>query len=276
MLGFLLIDKRPGITSHDVIYQVRRALQVKRAGHAGTLDPFATGLLVIGVGKATRLLPYLQLEPKVYEGVIRFGVSTNTQDLTGEIVSEKTTEHLNRAIIQNAAKTFLGEIEQIPPMFSAVKVDGERLYKSARKGVEVIRAPRKIKIHKFEIIDYKNDLAKFKLECSGGTYVRTVAHDLGQSLQSCAHLSELRRTNIGQFSIEQASDAESPLLISPEIAMRPMRFFVLSEGEAEMIRTGRPIELDNNAPFVGVTTEQGMLAVCEKRDDKYHPVCVVG
>lgn len=275
MLGFLLIDKPPGITSHDVVYQVRRALRVKRVGHAGTLDPMATGLLVIGVGAATRLFQYLQLEPKVYEGTIRFGIETSTQDAEGEIVSERDAGHLTLEKIKEASLKLLGETEQLPPMYSAVKVEGRPLYHHARKGIEINRDTRIINLSSFEILSFSKCSAEFRVVCSGGTYVRTLAHDLGKALGVGAHLTRLRRTRIGEFDISMSTPIDESKLIAPQKALAPMKVMDADSEIAVRIRNGLKVSLDCEDEKIGVLFDNSLLAICERVEGEYQPVCVM-
>lgn len=207
--GVLLIDKPAGITSHDVVDRVRHRLKMKRVGHAGTLDPNATGLLIILVGKATKLSQYLMGLDKTYEGVIEFGKTTTTQDIEGEVLSEAPVPELSEAALREAMQGFVGDQYQTPPMFSAKKQDGVKLYKLARKGQTVEREPRFIHVSSFTLDRWQSPLLEFTLRCSKGTYVRTIAHDLGDKLGCGAFLKELRRTDIERFRIEDSIELES-------------------------------------------------------------------
>jgi len=202
--GILLIDKPSGMTSHDVVDKVRRKLRMKRVGHAGTLDPMATGLLIILVGKATKLSQYLTSLDKTYSGTIKLGEATNTQDADGEVTTSKPVPELARADIDRALADFIGDQYQIPPMFSAVKIDGQRLYKLARKGKEVEREPRFIRVSRLDVTRMELPEVDFSLDCSKGTYVRTLANDFGEKLGCGAHLSALRRDGSDQFSADDA------------------------------------------------------------------------
>jgi len=207
--GILLVDKPQGITSHDVVNRLRRKINMKRIGHAGTLDPMATGLLIMLVGKATKTSQYLISLDKTYEGTIKFGVETDSQDADGQVVAEKPLpEGLNNEVVLKEMKTFLGDQYQLPPMFSAKKIDGVPLYKMARKGKTVEREPRFIRINKFELLRFESPEVDFRMLSSKGTYVRTVAHDLGQKLGCGAHLTSLRRTLIDLFDIEDGHTLE--------------------------------------------------------------------
>lgn len=202
--GILLIDKPSGMTSHDVVDQVRRKLRMKRIGHAGTLDPMATGLLIILVGKATKLSQYLTSLDKTYSGTIKLGEATNTQDADGEITTTKPVPELTEAQAREVLDTFLGDQYQTPPMFSAVKIDGQRLYKLARKGKEVEREPRFIRVSRFDITRFELPEIDFSLDCSKGTYVRTLASDYGEKLGCGAHLNALRRDASDQFDTSRS------------------------------------------------------------------------
>ena len=203
-----MIDKPLGITSHDVVGRVRRKFSTKRVGHAGTLDPLATGVLVVAVGPATRFLQYLPLEPKEYVFKVKFGIETTTQDAEGDVVAEKNVPENLLAEIERFLPDFRGSIQQIPPMYSAVKKDGKPLYALARKGETIERDPRNVFIYKYEIVQSDGDEVTFLCECSGGTYVRTLAHDMGQNVGCGAHVIELRRTRVGGFTIDCATQLE--------------------------------------------------------------------
>ena len=209
--GVLLVDKSPGMTSHDVVDRLRRKLQMRRIGHAGTLDPNATGLLIMLIGKATKISQFLISLDKAYEGVMRFGQSTDTQDADGKTIEEKPLpDNLDEARIREAIQSFMGDQYQTPPMYSAKKIDGVPLYKMARKGKSVEREPRFIRISSFELTGpWTPPEVAFSLSCSKGTYVRTIVHDLGQQLECGAHLASLRRTRIEQFDVADAHSLEA-------------------------------------------------------------------
>lgn len=205
MDGVLVVDKPPGVTSHDVVDAVRRKLGTRKVGHAGTLDPDATGLLLLGVGKATRFLSYAQAAPKRYVAGARFGTATTTQDASGDVVFSAEPDFTETELL-DALATLTGEIEQVPPMVSAVKVGGERLYAKARRGEEVERAPRRVMVYELELLKHEPEAALATLEvvCSGGTYVRTLIHDLGAKLGCGAHMTTLRRTATAGFTESDA------------------------------------------------------------------------
>ena len=208
--GILLVDKPQDWTSHDVVNFLRRRFHLKKTGHCGTLDPFATGLLVLLVGKATRLQDQLMGCDKTYSGIIRLGVETDSQDRTGEITAtHEIPTDLTLARLQQVADTFLGEQLQTPPMHSALKLNGQPLYKLARKGQTVEREPRPITIRSFHLLSYQDAEIIFVVRCSKGTYVRTLASDFGARLGCGAHLKELRREASGSFRVSQAATVEA-------------------------------------------------------------------
>ena len=199
MNGVLVIDKPQGITSFDIVRQVRRLCKVRRVGHAGTLDPLATGVLPVAVGWATRLIEYVMADDKCYQATLKMGSFTDTQDSEGQILEEKDWQHVDRAALDEAILGFRGKIEQMPPMYSALKKDGKPLYQLARQGIEVERQPRSIQIDSFVIDDFAPPYVTFTVRCSKGTYVRTLCHDLGHKLNCGAHMTALRRLSCGHF-----------------------------------------------------------------------------
>ena len=202
--GVLLVDKPTAHTSHDVVARLRRKLNMRKIGHAGTLDPMATGLLIMLIGKATRISQYLISLDKEYEGTIQLGQTTDSQDADGEVVETRPVPPLTEAEARAMMQSFLGDQYQMPPMYSAIKIDGVPLYKSARKGEDIVREPRFIRVMSFDLTRFAPPQLDFRLRSSKGTYVRTIAHDLGQRLGCGAHLSALRRTATDRFNISQA------------------------------------------------------------------------
>src|SRR5260370_424719 len=196
--GAILIDKPAGPTSHDVVDAIRRNFNIKKVGHCGTLDPNATGLLIIVLGRATKLSERLMSDDKVYEGTIKFGESTDSFDSDGELVASLPVPPITLDDLNKLAAEFVGDLMQTPPMVSAVKKDGVPLYKLARKGVEVQREPRLIHIYSFNFSSYEEPMARFRLACTKGTYVRSIAHELGQKVGCGAHLSQLSRVKSGK------------------------------------------------------------------------------
>jgi tRNA pseudouridine55 synthase len=219
--GVLLVDKPGQHTSHDVIARLRGILRTKKIGHAGTLDPMATGLLIVLVGKATRVSQFMISLDKEYEGAIELGKVTDSQDADGEVMETRPVPPLTEAEVQAAIRGFLGDQYQMPPMFSAIKIGGVPLYKKARKGEDVEREPRFIRVMSWDLLGFDPPQIRFRLRCSKGTYVRTLAHDLGAKLGCGAHLSALRRTATDRFNVAQALTLDQiEKLTLPEIQRR--------------------------------------------------------
>lgn len=207
--GILLVDKPTGCTSHDVVSRLRRKLQMKRIGHAGTLDPLATGLLIMLIGRATKVSQFLMSLDKVYEGTLKLGESTDSHDSDGELSETVAVPQLNEEDVREHMQSFIGDQYQTPPMFSAKKIKGVPLYKLARKGQVVEREPRFIRIASLDLISFDLPYLTFRVACTKGTYVRTLAHDLGQKIGCGAHLTALRRTEIDRFSINEAAPLDA-------------------------------------------------------------------
>jgi tRNA pseudouridine55 synthase len=227
--GAILIDKPSGPTSHDVVDVIRRKFGIKKVGHCGTLDPNATGLLIIVVGRGTKLSEKLMSDDKVYEGTMKFGESTDSYDSDGELIASLPVPPMTLDELNEAAAAFIGDQMQIPPMVSAIKKNGVPLYKLARKGIEVEREPRLVHIYNFRFTDYQEPLGRFKLACTKGTYVRSIAHDLGQKLGCGAHLATLRRSVSGKFDVADAKPLDEILkLSSSELEKRVIPFLKLA------------------------------------------------
>jgi tRNA pseudouridine55 synthase len=275
--GCCVIDKPPGCTSHDVVDRVRRQLGTRRVGHAGTLDPDATGVLVVGVGRATRLLQFVTGTDKSYEGEIVFGVETSTLDAGGVETARHDMGDLDPAAVSAAAARFVGDIEQIPPMVSAVKVDGRRLHELAREGQEVERKPRRVRVDRFDG-EPTDDPSVYRahIECSSGTYIRSLAADLGRELGGGAHLRNLRRTRVGPFAVSEARDLD-------ELDLRPAVDLVGDlpriEADAElaaMVAAGRGLGPASGSGRVAVVDAAGhLLAVYEVVDGQLRPAVVL-
>jgi tRNA pseudouridine55 synthase len=228
--GAVLIDKPAGPTSHDVVDAIRRAFRLEKTGHCGTLDPNATGLLIIVLGKGTKLSEKLMSDDKVYEGTIKFGETTDSFDADGELVSSLPVLPMTLEEINQSAAAFQGDIMQIPPMVSAVKVKGVPLYKLARKGIEIERKPRLIHVYNFRFSNYTEPIGLFRIACTKGTYVRALAHELGQKLGCGAHLATLRRTASGNFDVQDAIPFEDVLkLSSGDLQKRIIPFLKLAQ-----------------------------------------------
>ena len=254
MNGVLIIDKPAGLTSHDVVNRVRRMLQQPSVGHLGTLDPLATGVLPLVTGNLTRLAQFYTSSEKTYEGVIRFGFATDTYDSDGEPSGPAQTVHVSLEQIVELGKRFVGLIEQMPPPFSAKKIHGVPAYKLARKHKEVVLKAMQVEIKEFEILSFKDDRASFRARVASGTYMRSVAHDMGQQLGCGAHLESLRRTSLGEFDLSQAHTLEelsaaSQTPQSEEMFMHPRRLLpqfpcvTVSDEIAAHIRSGRSVNL---------------------------------
>ena len=246
--GFLVVDKPPGWTSHDVVDAARRWFGTRRVGHLGTLDPQATGVLPLAVREGTKLVPFVEGGEKSYVGTVRLGIETDTLDAEGRVLAEHAGPLPDEATLTEALAGFEGDIEQIPPMFSAVKRGGVPLHRLARRGEVVERAPKKVRIHKLRVLAFDPPDVEIGVECSAGTYVRTLAADLGERLGCGAHLSSLRRTRSGPFDLTQARTAEEleaaaesgdvdSLLISPAAAMN-LPVLDLPEAAAERVLHG--------------------------------------
>ncbi|MDO9309692.1 MAG: tRNA pseudouridine(55) synthase TruB, partial [Deltaproteobacteria bacterium] len=202
--GFIIIDKPPGITSHDVVSRVRRIIGTRRVGHTGTLDPFATGVLPVAVNDGTKAIPFLDEGVKCYEALMQLGTATDTLDITGQVLSERDYTFVSREMLLDTFAKFTGTISQIPPMFSAIKQNGQPLYKLARQGQQVERAARQIEIHSLELLSFESPFVSFRVTCSRGSYIRTLADDIGVMLGCGACLKELRRTASGPFMMQNA------------------------------------------------------------------------
>jgi tRNA pseudouridine55 synthase len=227
--GAILIDKPAGPTSHDVVDAIRRRFGIKKVGHCGTLDPNATGLLIIVLGRGTKLSEKLMGDDKVYEGTIKFGETTNSYDADGEILETRPVPPLTLEQLNEAAATFMGDQMQTPPMVSAIKIKGVPLYKLARKGIEVEREPRLVHIYNFRFTNYEPPLGQFKVACTKGTYVRSIAHELGQKLGCGAHLAALRRSVSGKFDVADATPLDAVLKLTPaELEKKVIPFLKLA------------------------------------------------
>ncbi len=239
--GLLLVDKPAGITSHDAVATVRRALATRKVGHAGTLDPMATGLLLVGVGRATRLLRFLGDLPKAYEGEGVLGLETTTLDAEGEVVREAPVG-ADEAAVRGAVDGLVGELEQVPPAYSAVKVGGRKLYEAARRGEELAAPPRRVTVHAFDLTGFDPPRFSFTVRCSSGTYVRSLVAEVGARLGCGAHLARLRRTAIGPFRVEDAAPPEAPgAPLPPSAAVAHLPARTLGEEEARAAVHGRPL-----------------------------------
>ncbi|HEY5043421.1 MAG TPA: tRNA pseudouridine(55) synthase TruB, partial [Verrucomicrobiae bacterium] len=229
LAGAILVDKPAGPTSHDVVDAIRRKFGIKKVGHCGTLDPNATGLLIIVLGRGTKLSERLMGDDKVYEGTIKFGETTDSYDSDGELVASLPVPPLTLDQLNAEAATFIGDQMQMPPMVSAIKIKGVPLYKLARKGIEVEREPRLVHIYNFRFTDYTEPLGQFRVACTKGTYIRSIAHDLGQKLGCGAHLTALRRSASGKFDVAEALPLDAILqMTTAELEKRVLPFLKLA------------------------------------------------
>jgi tRNA pseudouridine55 synthase len=288
--GVIVVDKPAGWTSHDVVAKIRKIYRQRRVGHAGTLDPDATGVLLVGLGRATRLLRFLQDTGKGYRATIVFGVSTTTLDASGEVVDRRPMP-IDQADIEAVVPAFLGEIEQLPPMVSAVKVGGRRLHELARRGEEVERAPRRVHVDRIDVEAFEPGpypAATVLVECSSGTYVRSLAADIGGRLGGVAHLGELRRLHIGSFTLDEArtlADIEADpdkAVLPPVAAMRDLEQVRIDAEQARAVAHGvtfpAAVFAGANAgpgPFAVVGPDGELLAVYERRRAAVKPAVVL-
>lgn len=287
MNGIINLKKEAGMTSHDAVFKLRKILGTKKIGHGGTLDPDVVGVLPIAVGKATRMVEFMQDEGKVYEGEITLGYSTTTEDASGEVVAETPVlSPLDDKLVDEAIASLTGPIIQIPPMYSAVKVNGRKLYEYARAGQEVERPERQVTIYSFERISpisYEDKLARFtfRVKCSKGTYIRTLSVDLGEKLGYAAHMSHLTRTSAAGLQLEDSLTLEEiaekveagqlDFLHPLEIGTGDLAKVYLTTEQAEEVRFGRFIKLEQTVKEVAAFEGEKLLAILEKRENLYKP-----
>jgi len=283
--GLVVVDKEAGWTSHDVVARCRRVFGQRRVGHAGTLDPDATGVLLVGLGRATRLMRFLTALPKTYTGEVVLGTATSTLDASGEVTGTWEMGSVGLAEVRAAAETLTGPIEQIPPMVSAVKVGGRRLHALAREGIEVDRAARPVTVHRFEVAPGMGPgVFRVEVECSSGTYIRVLAADLGAALGGGAHLRNLRRTRIGSFTVDDARvvDELTPaVVLSPAQALRDLDQVVVDPDVQQHIARGLaldrvPLGVTGDGPWGLVDGGHRLLAVYEATEtDRIRPAVVL-
>ena len=287
MDGVLVCDKPAGMTSHDVVARVRRLAGQRRVGHGGTLDPPATGVLVLALGRATRLLPFLPTEPKRYLATVAFGAETDTLDGAGTVTATAEVGDLDEPRLRAALAGFVGPQLQVPPMVSAVKVAGERLYAKARRGETVERAARPIVVHELELLELtpgERPLATVAVTCSGGTYVRSLAADLGRALGTLAHLAGLRRTAVGRFTEADAHTLEdlagpgrlAAAVLDPAAAMATSAVRALTPDEAAALATGRALDPSGRAdPVAAIGPDGRLVAVIQDSAGRARPKVVL-
>jgi tRNA pseudouridine55 synthase len=250
--GFVNIDKPAGMTSHDVVAKLRRLAGQKRVGHGGTLDPAATGVLPVALGEATRLVEYLVDGRKRYQATVRLGIRTSTDDAEGEILEERTVPPLSLAELERSLQPFIGTIQQVPPMYSAIQIAGQRMYDLARQGQTIELEPRSVEIDRITVLDWQPPLLMLDVVCGKGTYIRSLARDLGTALGCAAHLAALRRTQVGPLDIESAvplaallddPDRVAQHLLPPEMAVADLPRADVDEATVRRIRNGLAVRL---------------------------------
>ena len=283
--GLVVVDKEAGWTSHDVVARCRRIFGQRRVGHAGTLDPDATGVLLVGLGRATRLMRFLTALPKTYEAEVVLGTATSTLDASGEVTGTWDMDGVSLAEVRAAAAGLTGDIEQVPPMVSAVKIGGRRLHALAREGIEVDRPPRPVSVYRFDVSPgLTPGVFRIEVECSSGTYVRVLAGDLGTALGGGAHLRNLRRTRIGSFSVEDARlvDELTPaLVLTPAQALRDLDQVVVPADVQKHVARGLPLDrvplgVTGDGPWGLVDQSHRLLAVYEATEtDRIRPAVVL-
>jgi tRNA pseudouridine55 synthase len=281
--GLVVVDKPAGITSHDVVARVRRLAGTRKVGHAGTLDPMATGVLVLGVERATRLLGHLMLTEKSYDATVRLGVTTTTDDAEGEVVQTASTSGIDEAAARLAATRFVGDLEQVPSAVSAIKVDGKRAYARVRAGESIELEPRAVTVHELAVRDVRRGDEWIDLDilvrCSSGTYIRAIARDLGAALGVGGHLTSLRRTAVGPFTLARARTLDElaqgiDLLPIAEAARSAFPSIDLSAERAADVRYGRGLDLELDALTALFDPDGEFLALYEPRDGRARAVAV--
>jgi len=284
--GLVVVDKEAGWTSHDVVARCRRVFGQRRVGHAGTLDPDATGVLLVGLGRVTRLLRFLTVLPKTYTTDIVLGTATSTLDASGDVVATYDMSQVTPDLVHRAAAALTGEIEQVPPMVSAVKVGGRRLHELARQGIEVERPPRTVTVTRFEIEPdpARPGVYRAEIECSSGTYVRVLAQDLGVALGGGAHVADLRRTRIGPFGPDDMRPLDQlgpAAVLTPAQAVRHLEAVTVGADAAASVRTGLPLDrvplgAAGDGPWALLDEHGALLAVYEATDtDRIRPAVVL-
>ena len=267
--GCLLINKKVGVTSRFEVNEVSHRLHEKKCGHIGTLDPFASGLLIILVGKATKISPFLERHNKTYIASLKLGQKTDTGDLTGNVIEEKDVPNLTKEEIEKVLSSFLGDSKQIPPMYSALKKDGKPLYEYARKGEEVERKPRDITIFDIRLISINKDVVTFAAKVSKGTYIRTLGEDIAVKLGTVGHLVELERTMIDNFSVKDAipsEEADPNKLISIEDMLKDFPSITLSGKDAFKALNGVALPLQSKEKELLIKDENGIIAIYQRSE----------
>lgn len=280
--GVVVIDKPAGWTSHDVVAKLRGVLGTRKVGHSGTLDPDATGVLVLGVGRATRLLRFLTELPKSYDGEIVLGVETSTLDAAGDITATHNMTSVTAGQVVAVAGELTGDLMQVPPMVSAIKIDGKRLHELAREGKEVERPPRPVHVGRFDVESVEGEPLVYacSVDCSSGTYIRSLAADLGTMLGGGAHLRSLRRTSVGGFGLDQAGTIEAPTLLPIGAAVGHLEVAIVADDRAVAVGHGRVLPLEELGvsgcgPWAVFDNEGELLAVYESHKHGAKPTVVI-
>ena len=280
--GVVVIDKPAGWTSHDVVAKSRGVIGTRKVGHSGTLDPDATGVLVLGVGHATRLLRFLTELPKRYEGEIVLGTETTTLDAAGEITATHDMSAVTDDQVRAAANRLTGDLMQVPPMVSAIKIDGKRLHELAREGKEVDRPPRPVRVDRFDVepVEGARGVWRCVVDCSSGTYIRSLAADLGTALGGGAHLRSLRRTSVGGFTLDDAGTIESPTLLPVSAAVQHLESALVDKDTAVLVGHGRVLPLEQlqvsgGGPWAVMGEDGALLAVYESHPRGGKPTVVI-
>ena len=281
MDGLVLVDKKVGATSYDVVKLVKRHFNTNKVGHCGTLDPFASGLLIIGFNQATKVMSFLEHEYKEYETVIKLGSSTDTYDNTGNVISSSEVKSFSKEKLEEVLNSFIGEITQIPPIYSSIQVDGRHLYEYARENIEVEIPKRQVTIHDIKLLDYNQDSIRIYVKCSRGTYIRTLGVDIASSLGNDGHLVELRRLSIGNISVNDANSFDDLKegnfkTISIIDAIPFKKLFISDSKILRRVYNGQDIILKNETEDkIVIVDNDNATAIYEKIDDnKYH--CIRG
>jgi tRNA pseudouridine55 synthase len=283
--GLVVVDKPAGMTSHDVVARTRRLAGTRKVGHAGTLDPMATGVLLLGLNRATRLLGHLMLTEKAYDATVRLGAASSTDDAEGELGEQRSTELLTEDDVRSAAGRFVGEIDQVPSSVSAIKIDGERAYRRVRAGEDVELPARTVTVHELVVTEVRRDGAwldvDISVRCSSGTYIRAIARDLGAELGTGGHLTALRRTAVGPFTLSDAHTLEElgdelAVVDIAEVARRCFPAVDLDRADAAAVRVGRRLErvLGATGPVAVFAPDGEFLALYEERGPVAAPIAV--
>ncbi len=278
MDGLMIINKQEGYTSQDVCNVVKKALNIKKVGHCGTLDPFAEGLLIVGYNQGTKILQYLEKSIKTYVATLYLGKKTSTADKCGETIETKDVKKYKKSQIEAILNTFLGKQKQLPPMYSAIKIDGKKLYEYARKNIEVERKYRDIEIYKIKLVNYYDNIIEFEVTCSKGTYIRTLAEDIAAKLDTVGHLIKLVRTKIGNLDLSQSNtidEIKNQKYNTYDIcSMIPFKSYQVYDKMLEDIKNGKRVIFNSNEEFVLFTNENNLpLAIYKKEVNQEYSCC---